>query len=207
MNTAIAKRSETQLARPLPVMVRLIKADIHDGDVAAKEASMPYYMAAGEKLREVRDGIKKDRYKQIKGNFRSWAVRTFQRSDSQITIYMKLAKQKKEKMTAGQHFHMPTTLREVDRPDRMTATVDINKRLVDDIKRAHPQIAQRVEQKQEEQEQLELDVALELISIGYRALAAKLHPDRNNGGSHDAMRTLNMIRDALRRFANKEWGC
>jgi hypothetical protein len=191
------KRSKQPLARPISVLVPLIKADIRDGDTAAEEASMPYYIAAGEKLLEVKAGG------QVKGQFTSWATNTFKRSKTQIASWMRVAKL--QKSSRARTF---TTIDEAVRPgyNQGRVNVTINRRLVDDIKRAHPEMAERVQQREEEREQLELDVALELISIGYRALAAKLHPDRNNGGSHDAMRTLNTIRDALKRFANSEWG-
>jgi hypothetical protein len=46
------------------------------------------------------------------------------------------------------------------------------------------------------EEALERTLGLELISIGYKVLATKLHPDK--GGSVDAMRRLNKVRDTLR---------
>jgi hypothetical protein len=46
---------------------------------------------------------------------------------------------------------------------------------------------------------LHRDLALELIDIGYKALATRLHPDV--GGSRDAMRRLNRVRDELKDMA------
>jgi hypothetical protein len=46
---------------------------------------------------------------------------------------------------------------------------------------------------------LHRDLALELIDIGYKALATRLHPDR--GGSKDAMSRLNRVRDELNEVA------
>jgi hypothetical protein len=46
---------------------------------------------------------------------------------------------------------------------------------------------------------LHRELALELIDIGYRAMATRLHPDR--GGSKDAMRRLNRVRDELKSVA------
>jgi hypothetical protein len=46
---------------------------------------------------------------------------------------------------------------------------------------------------------LHRDLALELIDIGFKALATRLHPDR--GGSKDAMRRLNRVRDELKTVA------
>ena len=184
----------------LPVYVRMIKAHIRDGDEAAKEASMPYYIEAGEKLLQVKESGK------VRSELVPWMTKTFQRSATQLNVWMKVAKSQRIAKKQGDRFFPPRTLEGFTRPDRLRTTVDIKKEIVDDIKRAHPEMVERVKQRREEQERLELDVALELINIGYRALATKLHPDRNNGGSHDAMRTLNMIRDSLKRFASKEWG-
>jgi hypothetical protein len=46
---------------------------------------------------------------------------------------------------------------------------------------------------------LHRDLALQLIDLGYRALATRLHPDR--GGSRDAMSRLNVVRDELKSIA------
>jgi|SRR6516225_9524127 hypothetical protein len=46
---------------------------------------------------------------------------------------------------------------------------------------------------------LHRELAGELIDIGYRALATRLHPDR--GGSKDAMARLNRVRDELKEIA------
>jgi hypothetical protein len=46
---------------------------------------------------------------------------------------------------------------------------------------------------------LHRELAEELVDIGYRALATRLHPDR--GGSKDAMTRLNRVREELTNFA------
>lgn len=153
MERKLAKRGDLVVARPLPVLVRLIKADLYEGDEAAKEASMPYYIAAGEKLLEVKKGG------EVKGNFTSWATKAFQRSESRIRVWMRLAKSKKA--IGDNRFKIPRTLESFEAPNRIRTTVDINKKIVDDIKRAHPEILPRVQQRRQEQERLELDVALE----------------------------------------------
>lgn len=45
------------------------------------------------------------------------------------------------------------------------------------------------------------EVALQVIDSGYRAVAMKLHPDK--GGSAEAMKELNSIREALKVLARK----
>ena len=52
-----------------------------------------------------------------------------------------------------------------------------------------------------EERKTERDLALKLINAGYRALAAKTHPDR--GGSIDVMAKLNAIRDRLKRAVER----
>jgi len=45
----------------------------------------------------------------------------------------------------------------------------------------------------------ERKLAMQLIDIGFKALASKLHPDK--GGSRDAMARLNRVRDRLKQHA------
>ncbi len=47
----------------------------------------------------------------------------------------------------------------------------------------------------EEDTRLHRDLALQLLDIGYKALATRLHPDR--GGANDGMRRLNRVREDL----------
>ena len=54
-------------------------------------------------------------------------------------------------------------------------------------------------QARDDEVRLHRELAEELIDIGYRTLATKLHPDR--GGSKIAMTRLNRIRDELKQIA------
>ena len=54
-------------------------------------------------------------------------------------------------------------------------------------------------QARDDEVRLHRELAEELVDIGYRALATKLHPDR--GGSKDAMARLNRVRDELKQIA------
>jgi hypothetical protein len=56
-------------------------------------------------------------------------------------------------------------------------------------------------ERQVEAEEIRLhrELAVELVNLGYRALATRLHPDR--GGSKDAMVRLHRVRDALKSVA------
>ena len=46
---------------------------------------------------------------------------------------------------------------------------------------------------------LHRELAVELVDIGFKALASRLHPDR--GGSKDAMSRLNRVREELKGLA------
>jgi hypothetical protein len=52
--------------------------------------------------------------------------------------------------------------------------------------------------KREQERELQRKLALQLIDIGYKALASKLHPDK--GGSREAMSRLNAVRERLKGF-------
>jgi hypothetical protein len=73
------------------------------------------------------------------------------------------------------------------------------------IKRAHPDLT---ELKPDETIGVEGSVkrrlAHELIDIGYRVLATKLHPDKGSKNG-DAMQRLNEVRSTLKRLAVNEW--
>lgn len=55
MNPTPATHPDNQVARPLHVLIPLIKEDLKQGDEAAKQAGMPFYRAAGEKMLEAKN--------------------------------------------------------------------------------------------------------------------------------------------------------
>lgn len=76
------------VARPLPVLAKLMKDDIKQGDEAAKsaaeKASMPYYQAAGEKMLEAKGQLPH-------GEFVEWCQRNSGKSKTQCALYMSYA--------------------------------------------------------------------------------------------------------------------
>ncbi len=54
-------------------------------------------------------------------------------------------------------------------------------------------------QTRDDEVKLHRDMALELVDVGFKALATRLHPDR--GGSKEAMSRLNRVRDELKGLA------
>jgi Protein of unknown function (DUF3102) len=189
---------ERRIARPLAVLVPLIKEDMEQGGTAAALAGMPYFIAAGEKLLEAKAQMKH-------GEFMPWVKRNFTVSMQTTSDYMKLA-------VAAQNSSAIefSSLSDFKRKTGSNPTYNLS----DAIKPPtwHPPVQAVVETLDNEtlnlrrddlQRHEELDaqnvLALQLIAAGYRVLARELHPDK--GGTRDGMRRLNGVRDRLKRFA------
>ena len=72
MTSIATQHQPTQVARPLIVLVPLIKQDLQQGNEAAKTASEPYYRAAGEKMIEAKASPEMKH-----GTFEAWIKRHF----------------------------------------------------------------------------------------------------------------------------------
>jgi hypothetical protein len=188
----VAKIKAGAVARPLHVLVPLIREDLKQGDKAAEAAGMPFYRAAGEKLNEARQG-------RSAAEFWGWATRNFKRGKSQLSFYMGLDK---NVAVTNQHYEsikdfrrrglghdVPTSGGSMRQPSWQAPVKEaIGKVNLDALK-------QDALARQEERA-LQRKLALSLIDIGFKALASKLHPDK--GGSREAMARLNRVRDILR---------
>jgi hypothetical protein len=187
--TSIAPRPPTTVARPLKVLVPLIKEDLRQGT----EAGMDYYRRAGDKLREARPQVPAHRWT-------AWLTQHFAISKTTAWRYMR----------ASELYE--NTDKNSDRSDVATLWELTGQRAKDRKRRRHQRgvldaigevevdhIAQERASRDEET-RLHRELALQLIDIGYRALATRLHPDRA-GGSRDGMRRLNRVRDELKSVA------
>jgi len=192
MNEVARNSDEKRVARPLAALVPLIKKDIE----AAQEAGMEYYRAAGEKLIEAKAQMKH-------GEFGPWIKRHFDISQSQTNYYMRLAHEKfaaveftsiKDFRRRGLGQDIPTTGGGVRQPTWQEPVKKIiNKVDVETLNLRKAELARRDEREAERK------LAMQLIDIGFKTLATKLHPDK--GGSRDAMARLNRVRDRLRSHA------
>ena len=185
MRAAIAVKAKSQVARPLPVLVPLIKDELSAGNSAGLE----HYRRAGEMLLEAREQVAAFKWG-------TWLSKNFALSRKTAYRYMTLAERIREKPDLGTD--RSQTLHQIVRPKERTAhphwqpVFEATKQVdVDEFKEAR--------QARNEETQLHRDLALELIDIGFKALATRLHPDR--GGSKDAMRRLNRVRDELKQVA------
>jgi hypothetical protein len=188
----------TQVARPLKVLVPLIKDDLAKGKEAAEQAGMPYYRAAGEKMLEAKS--------QVSGGFEEWVRRNFGISASHARTYMALARTTVEgKNGAAAPFENLEDFRRRhlghNRPSEgrvhreWRADVDdIAERARRDMDRFREESLTRQQEREAEQK-----LAIRLIDIGYKVMAKELHPDK--GGSRDAMQRLTRVRDRLKSHA------
>jgi hypothetical protein len=157
------------IARPLSTLAALINQDLKHGRAAAEDAGRPYYEAAGEKLLEAKDQIPDEDFVQ----------RTFQISPAAARRYLRFAESKPK-------YYRPAWWPEAVKP--IVPQIDTQRlNLV------------REDLKRKDERQAERTLALQMIDMGYKVLARKLHPDK--GGSREAMARLNAVRARHKQLA------
>jgi hypothetical protein len=182
-------RPRSQIARPLKVLIPLIQSELHQGDVAGRE----HYTQAGRMLNEAKGQV-------AHGGWGRWLTKNFDLSDRTARLYMQWARLEDE--NGNGIAEMPRSLFEMSggterrREAYGSAQQKAFRRALGDIN-ADEFVQER--QARDDEVELHRDLAAELIDIGYRALATKLHPDR--GGSKEAMARLNCVRDELKGVA------
>ena len=187
--TALARQDTREVARPLRVLEKLIHEDIEAGE----KAGMDYFLSAGVKLNEARDG----HYEKDAAGFWEWAER-FKRGKRQLQVWMALGSHKTPKRFKSLEEVEEKVLgyqsRGFTRPRREYVAVidEIAERARAEQRRLYEQEELTRKQEREAEEKL----GLRLIDIGYRVLAKELHPDK--GGSNEAMARLRRVRDRLR---------
>lgn len=190
--TALAKRERTRthIARPLKVLIPLIQADIERGN----RAGIEYYADAGDKLIEAKEQV-------AYGHWGRWLSKNFELSDKQARIYMRVARLRSERSQNERgSFDLPRSLNEVDGGAARTREKKQRMHSFESVLReVEPDLYALEKQTRIDEVQLHRDMALELIDIGFKALATRLHPD--HGGSKEAMARLNRVRDELKGVA------
>ena len=184
MSANVATVSKHDISRPLKVLVPLIKIELADAD----EAGLEHYRKAGEMLIEAKDQV-------AHGSWSRWLTKNFELSQNTALRYMRLARkvEAEPKFTArGEYGSLRRALG--DKPSRSAWTT---------VHQAADRInvTRLAEERQAREDEIKLhrELAMQLIDLGYRALATRLHPDR--GGSRDAMTRLNLVRDELKAIA------
>jgi hypothetical protein len=194
MSSLIA-HEEKQVARPLKMLVPLIREDLKQGSDASERASMPFYKAAGEKMLEAKGQLRH-------GEFKAWIVRNFSLSYSRAYQYMKFSEATKssevQNFSSMNDFHRQTGSSNYR---SITSRQDWHAPVKDNIDRARRE-AERIRDEtltRQQERDAEQKLALRLIDIGFKVLVKELHPDK--GGSREVMSRLNRVRDRLKAHA------
>jgi len=183
MTSSVAVRSKSQIARPLPVLVPLIQEEIAEGNSAGLE----HYRQAGELLLEAREQVAEFKWGK-------WLSENFALSRQTAYNYMSLAERIREDPDLVK---VPL--------QTMWGIVHPKEQQKGKARRAafklHKPVAlfDAARQARVEETRLLRILAMELIDIGFKALATRLHPD--HGGSDQAMRRLNRVRRELKAVA------
>jgi hypothetical protein len=187
-----AIRKSQQIARPLKVLIPLIQSELQQGNSAGQE----HYRRAGQMLIEAKDQVGH-------GGWGRWLSKNFELSSKTASDYMRWARLHAEHAEIGTpRSDLPTSLFEMRggterrREQYQSSQHQQFRRVLRDV--ARDDFVQE-RQARDDEVKLHRDLAEELIDLGYRALATKLHPDR--GGSKDAMARLNRVRDELKQIA------
>jgi hypothetical protein len=182
MNIAVQRK--TQISRPLKILVPLIKQELVAGD----EAGLGHYRRAGDMLVEAKDQVPY-------GSWSRWLTKNFELSQTTAKRYMRLSRIADDSddfktTTSGRSY------RDVIGEPRARAAWGTVHAAADRVN-----VKRLADERQSRDDEIKLhrDIALQLIDLGYRALATRLHPDR--GGSRDAMSRLNTVRDELKSIA------
>lgn len=182
-NTQIEER-KAQVARPLKVLIPLIKEEIQLGD----DAGLVHYIRAGGMLLEAKTQMPH-------GKFNYWSTTTFKRTKATLAVWMKLA----TKSSAGITFETLSELRgDMRKPGRPPVWHEPIKKIFHKIDIERGQRFLKHFESQAKEEKLVRELARQLIDAGYKVLAIKLHPDK--GGSQEGMQRLNEAKKLLLKY-------
>ena len=187
MSVAVVKHERARIARPLKVLIPLIQQQVEKGD----RAGVTYYADAGALLLEAKTLVSH-------GHWGAWLSKNFHLGAAQARRYMRLAELRNQNDLGK--IEMPRSLSEligddVRQRERRAAAQPYRAVLAE----LDTDLYAQEKQTREDEVRLHREIALELIDIGWKALATRLHPDR--GGSKDAMRRLNRVREQLKGVA------
>jgi hypothetical protein len=171
-----------QVLRPLKTLATMIRGFLDAGDRATRD-SLESYRKAGEVLIEAKSRLER-------GEWRDWLRDNFNRSHSQANRYMKLA----EEMAKGKSFRNIEDFRHSTTRHKKGGIPAAIRRIMAGIDVDVEGLSSK-EIPDTEEQGLMRSLMKQIIDSGYRVLALKLHPDK--GGSDEAMRRLNNVRDLL----------
>jgi hypothetical protein len=181
-----------ELARPLKVLIPLI----NDALDHAHEAGIEYRRQVGALFLEAKVSFKKN------SEWLHWINHTFKHretgrpiAEATVYKYTQLAETTKEFTRAGVKIPF-RTMSNFTEPNREHHQPAWHEPIRQALNTVNVERLRQERQSKENEEKLMRHLAIELIDIGYKVLASKLHPDR--GGSQEAMARLNKVRSILK---------
>lgn len=182
----LAKKVTAHVARPLKVLVPLIQTELADGD----RAGLEHYRQAGEMLLEAREQV-------ASRQWTTWLTKNFALSKTTAWRYMRLAELPKRSVHGTNENTLAGAIGE--RGTDAARRVGGFRPIREFTARVPADRLSQERQTMDDEVRLHREVALQLIDIGFKALATRLHPDR--GGSKEAMTRLNRVRAELKAVA------
>lgn len=196
---AIVASEGNMITRPLPVLASLIREDLSQAAKAEKAAGAPYYIAVGEKLLEAQQQL-------TRAEFLPWVSKNCRFGKRQANLYISLAKveltpEQGIALRAREDMNLRETIQELTGNKNYGKTAAWRDSAQENIRKAKEDASrwQREELSRTQERDAMRKLAMQLIDIGFKALASKLHPDK--GGSKDAMARLNRVRKHLQQHA------
>jgi hypothetical protein len=182
----IAVSGKRQIARPLKLLIPLIKERLEQ----IAHAGLEFQRQTGDLLIEAKEQV-------ALGSWGAWLNRNFHLSASTARVYMQLARKMEESKSNGPAV---ASLRELTgHSERRREERAAWRPLFEATRDVDVEAIAQEKQSRRDEVELHRELAQELIDIGYKALATRLHPDR--GGSKDAMARLNRVREELKDVA------
>jgi hypothetical protein len=190
-NNSQIEKKEQRLARPLKVLVPLIKKDLAKIERITESATYEWQVACGGKLAEAKS--------QVRSEWKTWLQFNFALSYSTAMRYISAweSRKKKRDLTSksitehlrnlNPNYALPR--QKVDEPSARSIWDGIDTEVFEE--RQVSSIKER---------RLKVKMAVELVEAGFRAMSHKLHTDK--GGSDDAMRRLDEVRKTLKQAIN-----
>lgn len=183
--TNLAKKETRALARPLKALVPLIQDELSAGN----NAGLEHYRRAGEMLLEAREQVAEFKWGK-------WLSKNFELSARTAYNYILLAERVRK--TPNIVHRRGQTLTNIVNPNARPAHAEW-KDVFEAAKEVDVDAFAEARQVRHDETELHRELALELIELGFKALATRLHPD--HGGSEAAMRRLNRVRRELKSVA------
>jgi hypothetical protein len=191
MEAVTKQQEETQsIARPLKVLVPLIKQDIEAMEQTVDKIVSPYYLSLGEKLLEAN---KQTSY----GNWEIWIKENFNLSRQTAFNYMDYAQKANVKPVL--HLSYADYLKarkEQTKLKQKTEQAQAQRSPAAWAEAWTRKSEQIVADRQERENQREL--FKKVFNLGYKEMAKKLHPDK--GGTNEGMHQLQEVKQLLARF-------